>query len=49
MSTLSRIQKAIRLHTLEAAEVSLVPQGANRRRFLIFKRGGKDMEADPVE
>lgn len=26
-----------RLHELEAAEISLVPQGANRRRFLIYK------------
>lgn len=31
-----------RLHSLDAAEISLVPEGANRRRFLIFKaKGGK--------
>ena len=33
-----------RLHQLTAAEVSLVPTGANKRRFLIFKSGKKPAE-----
>lgn len=42
---MSKITKGLtRLHSLEAAEVSLVPEGANRRRFLIFKSArGKPM------
>jgi hypothetical protein len=35
---MSKVKKGVkRLHSLDAAEVSLVPEGANRRRFLIFK------------
>lgn len=34
-----------RLRDLDAAEVSFVSTGANRRKFLIFKRGRKPLEA----
>lgn len=38
------------LHDLEAAEVSLVPKGANKRKFLIFKsREGNSMDKELVE
>jgi hypothetical protein len=33
-----------RLHGLEAGEVSLVPQGANKKRFLIFKNAEGKMQ-----
>lgn len=47
---MSKVTKGLtRLHSLEAKEVSLVPEGANRRRFLIFKSArGKPM-AQPHE
>jgi hypothetical protein len=39
-----------RLHSLEAKEVSLVPEGANRRRFLIFKSAkGESQMPQPHE
>jgi hypothetical protein len=36
-------QGPTRLSDLEAAEISLVPEGANKRRFLIYKTGGGGM------
>jgi hypothetical protein len=40
-----KVKKGLtRLHSLDADEVSFVPEGANRRRFIIFKSaGGKSM------
>ena len=46
----SSVNKGVkRLHSLDAAEVSLVPEGANRRRFLIFKSAKGNQMAQPNE
>lgn len=39
-----------KLYDLDAAEVSLVPRGANKKKFLIFKNdGGDSMPVDPKD
>lgn len=46
---MSKVTKGkTRLHSLEAAEVSLVPKGANKRRFLITKSAADEDEMADV-